>query len=255
MKRRVIPAVVMLAILFALVAAEVVTRWPIMAILVIVVIVLCGVELVSFHEPEPSIVDQFVIIVVGGIAALSSSEMLPGDVIVADARVPNYVAIIVWVLISSIVLENTIALFVGKSWTRYCEKKHVEPWRMYRKYSPNKTVAGSVSGVVGGIAIGYALVLVLHCFAHMSAEVFDTLTVLSFTTPILSEFGDWVESRMKRKVGVKDSNDKILEETRHGALWHFEKALGGHGGFVDRTDSLFMSLIAVPFAIMLVSAL
>jgi phosphatidate cytidylyltransferase len=86
--------------------------------------------------------------------------------------------------------------------------------------SPNKTVAGAVGGVVAGIAAssGMAWLIGLETSWLLLMVVTAVLVVLGIV-------GDLIESVLKRSVGVKDS----------GTL------LGGHGGLLDRMDSLLLT--------------
>ena len=56
---------------------------------------------------------------------------------------------------------------------------------------------------------------------------------ISFVIIVFATFGDYVESYMKRKVGVKDSGNLIP----------------GHGGILDRMDSIYLSLL--PYLVIL----
>ena len=79
-------------------------------------------------------------------------------------------------------------------------------------WSPNKTWAGLIGGMVAAIVIGFALTLVLHVQPRLAA--FCGLLAIAAQT------GDLFESMMKRRAGVKDSG------------W----MLPGHGGVMDRLD-------------------
>lgn len=94
--------------------------------------------------------------------------------------------------------------------------------------SPNKTWAGLGGGMLGALLLGWAL----QHFAGLRSE----LALASPLLAVLAQVGDFFESWLKRRAGVKDS----------GTL------LPGHGGALDRLDGLVTS---APFAALLVAAL
>ncbi len=97
--------------------------------------------------------------------------------------------------------------------------------------SPKKTVEGAIGGFVVGIALG-TLVGQYMGMALWQAFALSTLLVLGST------FGDLSESVLKRQVGVKDSGSLIP----------------GHGGMLDRIDSLlFAGAITYYFVIWVLS--
>jgi phosphatidate cytidylyltransferase len=94
--------------------------------------------------------------------------------------------------------------------------------------SPNKTVAGSVAGILGTVPVGalYAA-LVLEGWAGLPfGPVHGALCAALIA--VLAQVGDLAESLLKREAGVKDS----------GAL------LPGHGGVLDRFDALYCTIPA-----------
>jgi phosphatidate cytidylyltransferase len=89
---------------------------------------------------------------------------------------------------------------------------------MSPKISPNKTF----EGLAGGIATTYvaAVVAAFILDLELSAiHIFALATILAAAAPV----GDLIESLFKRDSGIKDSSNLIP----------------GHGGLLDRTDSLF----------------
>ncbi|MCX8012342.1 MAG: phosphatidate cytidylyltransferase, partial [Desulfobacterota bacterium] len=91
------------------------------------------------------------------------------------------------------------------------------------KISPGKTIEGAILGLLGSVGIGYL-------FTFLFFPKFARLNVICLTVilGVLSQLGDLWESVLKRKAMVKDSG----------------RLLPGHGGILDRVDSLFFS---VPF--------
>lgn len=91
--------------------------------------------------------------------------------------------------------------------------------KMYEKVSPGKTWEGTVIGVILCIGVGFVL-NVNHTFANNLVWPLIALFVGVFGT-----IGDLIESLMKRKAGVKDSGN----------------LMPGHGGILDRFDSLLFT--------------
>lgn len=93
------------------------------------------------------------------------------------------------------------------------------------KISPSKTWEGAVGGFLFAVGLAYVWkIWFLPDISTLSWLVFSVLTVVAGMT------GDLVESAVKRKVGVKDSG----------------RFLPGHGGLLDRFDSV---LLASPVAL------
>ena len=96
------------------------------------------------------------------------------------------------------------------------------------RVSPKKTVEGSLGGLIGSLAIGWA-------FAHWfwQTEPFRTVILLIVLIAVMGQVGDLLESGLKRACEVKDS----------GTL------LPGHGGLLDRIDSLILAVPALWIAV------
>ena len=88
--------------------------------------------------------------------------------------------------------------------------------KIWPSVSPKKSVEGSIMGLIGAVAAACALGFFcgkapLSCFA-----------VLGLVMGVMAQLGDFFESALKRAVNVKDSS----------------KLLPGHGGVLDRLDSI-----------------
>lgn len=110
-------------------------------------------------------------------------------------------------LILAVSLTDIGAFVVGKSIGK----------TQFSEISPNKTVEGSVGGVVIGTVVAGIFAFVI------GGGIF--MFVIAFFVSLASVFGDLYESSLKRKADVKDSGD----------------ILPGHGGVLDRLDGYIFS--------------
>ena len=115
--------------------------------------------------------------------------------------------IIIWV-------NDSFAYLVGKTMGRT---------KLYEKVSPKKTVEGFIGGFVFALIAAYLL------WRYDKGLELKEWLILAIIVVIAGSLGDLIESKFKRSAGVKDS----------GAI------LPGHGGLLDRLDSL---IFAAPFA-------
>ncbi len=98
----------------------------------------------------------------------------------------------------------------------------------FSKISPKKTWEGTIGGVVLCVAIlGFLASLILD-LAHSTPFPSYHWYIIAAIAAIFGTLGDLFESKLKRMAGVKDSG----------------QMMPGHGGFLDRFDSL---LLATPF--------
>jgi len=104
--------------------------------------------------------------------------------------------------------SDSAALYVGKSIGRR---------KLYVEMSPNKTVEGAIGSFAGGL-IGVMLIR----FTLLQTMPLQTASVLGIVVSVAVIIGDLVESMFKRDAGVKDSSSIVP----------------GHGGFLDKIDSV-----------------
>jgi phosphatidate cytidylyltransferase len=140
----------------------------------------------------------------------SSEENVLTEFRFAMGRITGYV--IPLVIIASIWINDTMAYIVGSLIGK-------TPLSLI---SPKKTWEGTI----GGIILSVVVVTLIGVY-WMNGEPKDFIAI-SLISAIAGTFGDLFESKLKRMAGVKDSG----------------QIMPGHGGFLDRFDSL---LVAVPF--------
>lgn len=121
-------------------------------------------------------------------------------------------------------LNDTGAYLVGSAIGKH---------RLLERVSPKKSIEGFVGGVI--FAVG-AAPLFYYCFPEQFGGFpLATLCAVGLCAGIIGTLGDLVESRIKRTVGVKDSGN----------------ILPGHGGILDRIDSLLLVTPAVAVILLL----
>jgi phosphatidate cytidylyltransferase len=114
-------------------------------------------------------------------------------------------------------ISDSAAYFGGRMWGKR---------KLIPRVSPGKTVAGAVSAVVGATLAGAAYAALVQPVLSTYRPTLLEGALLGLAVSIFGQVGDLVESLFKRDAGVKDS----------GAL------LPGHGGALDRLDSLLFTL-------------
>jgi len=138
---------------------------------------------------------------------------VPGEIVVSGigqgqrgAWLMLFVAVCVWSV-------DTFAYFIG----RWFGKHKLAP-----QLSPGKTIEGAIGGLVGAILAGGA-------FGHWIHLPLVHGLAVGALAGVMGQVGDLFESALKRELGIKD----------------FGRVLPGHGGALDRFDSL---LFVAPLA-------
>jgi len=111
-------------------------------------------------------------------------------------------------------MSDTSAYYIG---CRYGKR------RLYEKISPKKSIEGAFAAYLGGIVSGTA-----YAYFLMDVSIYH-VGFASFLVVTAGMIGDLVESMFKRRAGVKDSSNIIP----------------GHGGMLDRVDSLLFGAPAL----------
>ena len=94
--------------------------------------------------------------------------------------------------------------------------------KLVERLSPKKTILGFSAGIIGAFISIYTLDYYSITNYNLS---FYSIAIFSFIVGVFGQWGDIVESMFKRDAGIKDSGKILL----------------GHGGFLDRCDSLILT--------------
>ena len=144
---------------------------------------------------------------IGGIIFLLIA--LTSFTVVRDLSLSNFLYLI---LIT--IMTDTFALFSGK-----LIGKH----KLCEKISPNKTIEGAVGGSIAGTIIATLFYMFV---INNSANVFLVIIITLLLT-IIGQIGDLLFSSIKRYYKIKD----------------FSNLIPGHGGILDRIDSLIFVVL------------
>ncbi len=152
---------------------------------------------------------------------LYTGFMLSAIVLLRDA-LPGFPGALLTVgVCASLWVSDSCAYLVGRAVGRH---------KMAPRISPHKTWEGFVGGILGSVIVW----LILLVTGYFSFNIFFALGC-GVAVAILGVFGDLIESRLKRGVGVKDSGNLIP----------------GHGGMLDRCDSLIFGCITAELILVL----
>ncbi len=126
-----------------------------------------------------------------------------------------------WAILTvfSIFAADTGAYFVGKAIGRH---------QLAPEISPGKTWEGVLGGAAGSLLIS----VLIFQFMNLPANLAEILG-LSAMVAVISPVGDLSESYLKRRVGTKEASE----------------LLPGHGGIMDRLDSVVFTLVGVYYYI------
>jgi len=132
--------------------------------------------------------------------------------------------LLVWLIFISSWGSDTFAYVVGM----LVGKHHITP-----VLSPKKTWEGCIGGVIGAGLLGYIYGSFAGSYMHAVENPQVSCALACAFSGIISQIGDFAASAIKRDHGIKDYGDLIP----------------GHGGILDRFDSMLFTAPAIYFAI------
>ena len=139
-------------------------------------------------------------------------------------RMYDYGNIFVFYMAFGTTFPDMFALFIGKAIGKH---------KLNERISPNKTIEGSVGGYIVGLIVNLLFGFILLKKAYGLPTPF--LIVSALTLPVVGQIGDLFYSAIKRHYGIKD----------------FSNLFPGHGGVLDRLDSISFNCMLL-YALILV---
>ena len=131
--------------------------------------------------------------------------------------------ILIWYIFTSAWGTDTLAYIIGKKFGKH----------KFSKVSPNKSIEGCISGLIGAIVLGLIYTYFVNTYLGMNISYIFIL-IISTVLSLLSQIGDFSASCIKRYVDIKD----------------YSNLIPGHGGMLDRIDSV---IFIAPFAYLLLT--
>lgn len=132
---------------------------------------------------------------------------------------------LIWYVFTASWGTDTFAYIIGK-----LIGKH-----KFSEISPKKSIEGCVGGVLGAILFTFAFTYGFNTFGELNIA-YDKILVFSAILSVIGQIGDFAASSVKRYVGIKD----------------FSNLIPGHGGMLDRFDSVIFIAPAAYFLLMFI---
>lgn len=140
-------------------------------------------------------------------------------------RKMDFGILLIWLIFIGAWGTDTMAYTFG----RLFGKRKIVP-----EISKNKTMAGAIGGILGCVALMLVFGLISRSFFGLELST-AALVLLGLFCGVISQIGDWSASAVKRYVNVKD----------YGSI------MPGHGGVLDRFDSILFVAPVVYYVLIL----
>ena len=126
--------------------------------------------------------------------------------------------ILIWYAIIAAWGTDTFAYLIGIKFGKH----------KFSEISPKKSIEGAIAGIVGAVVIAILYTMAINSIYNLEYS-YISIIIITAILSILAQIGDFAASSIKRYVNVKD----------------YSNLIPGHGGMLDRIDSL---MFLAPFA-------
>ncbi len=137
----------------------------------------------------------------------------------------EYGNLLIWLIFIGAWGTDTLAYTFG----RLFGKRKIIP-----EISPKKTIAGAIGGILGCILLMVIYGIIVNNYFDLNIK-YIALILLGLFCGVISQIGDWAASAIKRYVDVKD----------------FGNIMPGHGGVLDRFDSILFVAPVIYYVLIL----
>ena len=133
--------------------------------------------------------------------------------------------ILIWYVILAAWGTDIFAYVIGKTMGKH----------KFSKVSPKKTIEGCIGGVIGAVILILIYTYIVNTYFNVNYS-YTYIAIISIILSLIGQIGDFAASSIKRFVDIKD----------------YSNLIPGHGGMLDRIDSL---IFLAPFAFALFTLL
>jgi len=166
----------------------------------------CILFLFSQRQKNPDILSNYVFLIGYVILPMILITQIPQTEISYNPKIIIGIFILIWT-------NDTFAFLVGKNFGKI---------KLMERVSPKKTFEGFIGGLL------FALLFSIVIAKYFTEQFIYIWVIISLIVSVFGTIGDLVESKFKRNAGIKDSG----------------KIMPGHGGILDRLDSV---IFVAPF--------
>lgn len=128
----------------------------------------------------------------------------------------------IWYLFLATWGSDIFAFLIGRTFGKH----------KFSKISPKKSIEGCIAGIVAGVVLVLVATVLFNTVFNLNAN-YVAVAIIGFVLTVVGQVGDFAASCIKRYAEVKD----------------FSNLLPGHGGLIDRFDSV---IFTAPFAYYLI---
>lgn len=132
---------------------------------------------------------------------------------------------LIWYVFTASWGTDVFAYIVGKTIGKH----------KFSEISPKKSIEGCIGGVIGAVLFALAFTYGFNTYGGLNIS-YEKITVFSIILSIIGQMGDFAASSVKRYVGIKD----------------YSNLIPGHGGMLDRFDSVIFIAPAAYFLLMFI---